>query len=140
MLEIKPQGAEKYLPGVVAKGARKLPRSMLPKKYRLADRQMFGEILSKGGRINGNFFLLTSLHTAGTEWPRVGVIISKKISKKAVVRNRIKRVVYDSVRKFLEEVSKENTLVFLAKKPVAEATSEEVSSDIDSIMIRFTKQ
>lgn len=113
---------------------------MLPKKYRLTDRQMFRKTLSKGNRINGNFFLLTSLYNVGTEEPRVGVVISKKISKKAVVRNRIKRVVYDSVRKFLEEVSKENTLVFLAKKPVAEATSEEVSNDIDNIMVRFISE
>lgn len=113
---------------------------MLPKKYRLADRQMFRKVLAVGSRVSGKFFLLAFVNGVNLDGPKIGVIISRKISKKAVVRNRIKRVVYDSVRKFLESIPKESVLVFLAKKLVAEATSKEVSNDVYGIMGKLTRQ
>lgn len=101
---------------------------------------MFRKTLSTGSRIGGKFFLLAFVTGASTEEPKIGTIISSKISKKAVVRNRIKRAVYDSVRKFLEEVPKESILVFLAKRLAAQATKEEINNDIYSIMVKFVKK
>ncbi len=112
---------------------------MLPKKYRLADRQMFRKALSNRVKTNGIFFMLASLVGEVSEEPKIGTIISGKISKKAVVRNRIRRILYDSARKFLGKIGKGSVLVFLAKKTVIQATNEEISSDIDNIITKLTK-
>jgi len=46
---------------------------------------------------------------------RFGFIISTKISKKAVVRNRIKRIIADAVRVSLSKIKKGLDVVFLIK-------------------------
>lgn len=140
MLEIKPQGAEKYLPGAVVRGARKLSRRMLPKKYRLADRRMFRRALARGARVEGKFFVLSVLAGLGREELKAGVIISAKISKKAVVRNKIRRILYDSVRAVLGKIPKRAALVFLAKKSAAGAKKEEITEDVEQILERVNIQ
>ena len=44
---------------------------------------------------------------------RVGVVVSKKVSKKAVERNRIRRRVYEAIRKNFEFVPKKKDYIFV---------------------------
>lgn len=47
------------------------------------------------------------------KFTRVGVVVSKKVSKKAVERNRIRRRVYEVIRKNFDLVPKEMDYVFV---------------------------
>lgn len=49
---------------------------------------------------------------------KVAVSVSKKVSKRAVVRNRIRRRTYSAIRKLLPNLS--NNLFLLIAKPRAE--------------------
>ncbi len=66
---------------------------------------------------------------------KVGVVVSKKVDKRAVVRNRIKRVILETVRL---NVKKEEglTLVFYAKSEAAgnEKLAEEVKNKLLEIV------
>lgn len=44
---------------------------------------------------------------------RIAVVVSKKIDKRAVVRNRIRRRVYEVLRKNFELVPKKNDYIFV---------------------------
>ncbi|MEK7461603.1 MAG: ribonuclease P protein component [Patescibacteria group bacterium] len=54
---------------------------------------------------------------------RVSVSVSKKISKKAVIRNKIRRRVYSVIREFLPKLS--NNLYLLTARPGAEKVKGE---------------
>ncbi|MEK7211579.1 MAG: ribonuclease P protein component [Patescibacteria group bacterium] len=69
---------------------------MLSRKYSLRAKD-FGRILKQGRIFNTPYFRLRSLPN---NFPniRVGIIISAKVSKKAVLRNRLKRQISEIFR------------------------------------------
>ena len=44
---------------------------------------------------------------------RIAVVVSKKVAKSAVERNRIRRRIYEALRKNLEYVPKKNDYIFV---------------------------
>lgn len=81
----------------------------LPKKHRLTHRRDFSAVYRQGTRFSSSHLVLrtlpiaasplqtrlNSLRPANTEvpapWTRLGVVVSQKVDKRAVVRNQIKR-------------------------------------------------
>jgi ribonuclease P protein component len=63
---------------------------MLKKKQRLS-RSEFGLVLKTGKRIHSEHF---SLMYRTAESSKYGLVVSKKIAKKATIRNRIRRQLY----------------------------------------------
>ena len=87
---------------------------MLAKKHRLP----IQSVLRKNGYSFKSRYFLFKIFSGKTRstrstssgqavFNRFGVIISKKVSKKAVDRNRLKRIVFDSVKKFTFSQSKD---------------------------------
>lgn len=69
---------------------------MLAKKYRLP----IQSVLNKSGRsFKGRCFLF-KVFPSKMDFNRFGVIISKKVAKRATERNRLKRIVFDCAKKF----------------------------------------
>lgn len=101
---------------------------MLPRENRLTNKNDFARVL-KPGRIIGGVFLGLATHKSDGGAPRVGFIVSNKISKKAVERNRIKRLMRRAVRLHLSGIEDGAHLVFLAKKRAAGAKSEEITHE-----------
>jgi len=67
---------------------------MLSKSKRIS-RKLFKPLLGSRKYFNSEHF---SLRVAPSEETRVAVSVSKKISKKAVVRNKVRRRVYSAMR------------------------------------------
>ena len=63
---------------------------MLAKKFRLTKQNDFNKILKTGRFISGRFIFLKTLKN-NFDFSRFTIVVSVKISKKAVVRNKIKR-------------------------------------------------
>ncbi|GAB4285743.1 MAG: hypothetical protein Kow0081_3680 [Candidatus Dojkabacteria bacterium] len=63
---------------------------MLPKKYRL-EKHRIPEVARKGKRTYFKSFEMRFLKNEKMENPKICVIVSKKVSKKATERNRLKR-------------------------------------------------
>ena len=68
---------------------------------------------------------------------RFTVIVSKKVSKLATERNRIKRIVYEVVRSHVEEfdLKYRGEVVFVLKKSTALATLAPIKKDIVALLI-----
>lgn len=62
--------------------------------------------------------------------PKFAFVVSKKISKSAVVRNRTKRVLQKAIEEILEKISKENKVVIYSKKELDFKQKEEVQESI----------
>ena len=66
---------------------------MLKKRSRLS-REAFGKAFKQSRRIKGDGFVLLVSPSPSSH---AAVVVSKKVAKRAVWRNRIRRVVYDAV-------------------------------------------
>ncbi|MFZ3301470.1 MAG: ribonuclease P protein component [Microgenomates group bacterium] len=65
-----------------------------------------------------------------------GFIVSTKISKKAVVRNRIKRVIAEVIRKRLGEIKRGLDVVFLIKPSAVKISKEELENETNEIITK----
>lgn len=65
-----------------------------------------------------------------------GFIISTKISKKAVVRNRIKRIIAEVIRKRLREIKRGLDVVFLIKPAAVKIDKEELEKEVNEIITK----
>lgn len=75
-------------------------------------RKDFKKVLKEGKKIKTGYLILKILPNNLAKI-RVGVLIGKKISKKATIRNKIKRRLKELVRQNLEKIEKGLDLVFI---------------------------
>lgn len=102
---------------------------MLKKINRISSRKEFLEIKNKGVMNYSPIFGWLSLKNDNDQ-KKFGFVISKKISKKAVERNKIKRRLAEMVRKYLDDFSKGTRIVFLAKKEILNKNIKEIEEEI----------
>lgn len=65
-----------------------------------------------------------------------GFIVSTKISKKAVIRNRIKRIIAEVVRKRLNEIKRGLDVVFLIKPSAVKISKEDLEKETNEIITK----
>jgi ribonuclease P protein component len=107
---------------------------VLKRENRIRLKKEFLEIKEKGIISYSPFFGFVFLKKNDV-LKKIGFIISKKISKKAVDRNKIKRRLAEIMRKKLDKVEIGSRIVFLAKKEILGKKIEELEKEV----IRFVK-
>src|SRR3989344_862732 len=78
---------------------------MLPKTNRLRKEKDFGKLFKKGKSFKEGFLILKIVKNDLKE-SRFGFIVSQKVSKKAVLRNKVKRRLRDIVRRNIKNIEK----------------------------------
>ena len=99
---------------------------MLKKKFRLSR-------VSKLGRaktINTPFFLIKYIES-GEIVSKFAFIISKRVDKKAVLRNKVKRFLSNAVIQSLSNLNKSYTVIFIAKKEILAVTQQELDALVE---------
>lgn len=89
---------------------------MLNKKYRFHSRGGVRYVYQKGKTIRSPKMSLVFVPN-GRGFTRVAVVVSKKVNKTAVGRNRIRRRIYEVLRKNFEDVPKKTDYVFVVFAP-----------------------
>ena len=87
---------------------------MLPFKNRLKKEKDFQQVFNKGRFINSDLISVRFLGNS-TDDTRVGFIVSKKVSKKAVLRNRVKRKLREVMRANMEKIKGGFDIIITAK-------------------------
>jgi ribonuclease P protein component len=82
-------------------------------------------------------FLLLAL-TNGGDQSRLGLVVGKKVLKRAVDRNRLKRLVRESFRRHL--FNRPVDIVFLARGGVSTALSEDFSEQLAAQWARLERR
>lgn len=119
---------------------------MLKKEFRLSKRKDFEEIKAKGKLKNGELFSVIYIKTLGsTDTPleeggqdkksslKVAIVVSKKISKKAVDRNLIRRKMYRIIGDNMEDFPKNFAGIFLVKKSILGKSEEEMKKCLKTL-------
>ena len=106
---------------------------MLPKENRLKKEKEF-EAVFKGGRtIKGKSVFLRYLIN-GTDKTKVGFVVSKKISKLAVIRNKAKRRMRDIVRLKKDGLKEGLSIVIVSLPSISKMTYKEIKEDLENLL------
>lgn len=71
---------------------------MITKQHRFHGHGSLRKVYQQGKTVRGQLMNLKTMPRQGSRPVRVAVVVSRKVSKLAVVRNRIRRRVYEQVR------------------------------------------
>lgn len=115
----------------------------LPKANRLKHRKAFKAVYQKGGHTGGKYFILRCLQDGlpkEGEQPlpptQIGVSISQKVSKKAVVRNRIKRQIRSIFRSLLPHLPQGWKIVVIVKPQAQGCKYEDFLRELKELLIK----
>lgn len=106
----------------------------LPRMARLRRAADFAALRQTRGRVRGRFFMLRyGANAAGTA--RLGMAVSRRVSLRAVERNRIKRLIRDSFRHRRARLPHMDILV-IAHRDAAGQPGDVLRADLDSLWSR----
>ncbi|MFH0856794.1 MAG: ribonuclease P protein component [bacterium] len=103
---------------------------MLPKQNRLTKNKEFENIFENGDsfftKILGIKYVKNEINIT-----RFGIIISNKVSKKAVVRNKIKRRLREILRLNFDQIKKGCDIAILARPGISNCEYDELEKNIE---------
>lgn len=106
---------------------------MLPQHERLRNREDFALLRKDGTRYSQRCLSLIVLKEH-SERRLAGYIVSKRISKKAVVRNRVKRRLRASFEKQMKHVKPGSILLFIARPNAATSEFSELDKQVNHLL------
>lgn len=113
---------------------------MLPKQYRLKNRFAFKATYKvKNSFHKGGITLFVGIEKKEDTPTKVGFVVSKKTHKRAVKRNRLKRLMRESYRLLLKENNLGNTqkylsLIFIGTEKALDKNFKEIDEAIKKLI------
>ncbi len=100
----------------------------------------FSRCMRSGRRINGNYYRICVRFPTDESRPcraRIGFAISRKVDKRAVIRNRLKRVARNVFRQ--QQSLLPGDYIIMAKSEAATADGEALRSDLSRLLQRLSR-
>jgi ribonuclease P protein component len=108
---------------------------MFGRRHRFHGRNSLQRVYAQGSQARGQLISLKYRQGPPQKPYRVAVVVSKKVSKSAVVRNRIRRRIYAQVRQAEELIKPGADLVFTAYgEQLAEIDPAKLKSNINDLL------
>lgn len=90
---------------------------MLPQEFRLKSNRDIEKVFKSGKTVRSSFlFLKFAPNSSGSQQSKIAFSIGLRYSKKAVKRNRAKRVLREAAKNFLKDIKPGYNLVFFLDK------------------------
>lgn len=103
---------------------------MLASRFRLPG-YLIPEVKAKGRFYRFPAFSLIVLEDKKQKVSKFAVILSVKFDKRAVVRNKVKRNLLDSVRLLIPEIKPGHLVIFLPRKMLIEKKFEAIHKEVE---------
>jgi len=108
---------------------------MLPRINRIKKKKDFETIFKNSKGFKNNLFILRiSKNNLGLN--RFGFVVSKKISKKAIIRNRIKRRMSEAIKGEAQKIKTGTDLVLIASPGIDKKDFSEIKETISNALLR----
>ncbi|MCK4891176.1 MAG: ribonuclease P protein component [Candidatus Pacebacteria bacterium] len=108
---------------------------MLKKEFRLRKQKDFENVFNKGVYFSEKFLVL-KISENSLSFSRFGFIVSKKVSKRAVDRNRVKRLMSESIRLSQKKIKSGFDVVFITRGGIIDKSFEEVKGSVEKLLKR----
>lgn len=108
---------------------------MLSRENRLTKDKDF-ELVFKNGKFIAEDFLSCKFVKNNLLVSRLGFLVGKKISKKAVERNKVKRRLRAAVRNFLTKINPGFDIVIMAQPSIKEKTFQEIELTLKKLLLK----
>jgi len=139
--EVLPSAAGKYLVSAAGKEGKESPfksENVLPKRFRLTKSE-FNAVRRRGQLLSARLLAILILRQPYSLLPtpyspKAGLIVSRRLSPKAVVRNRLKRRLRAALQRILPEIPANIHLVVLPNHRSLDASVEELESELRSLL------
>jgi len=106
---------------------------MLPREHRLTDKRDFQRIFHHGQSFANRYLVMYYLKNRSNETFRVGFSVSKKVGK-AVVRNRVKRLLREAFRLEKDRIEEPIDFVVIARPSAAELDFEKIQQNVQHLL------
>ncbi|HSW85261.1 MAG TPA: ribonuclease P protein component [Candidatus Saccharimonadales bacterium] len=114
---------------------------MLSVRHRFHGRGSLNSVYRRGESIRGTLVGLKFMRRQAGRPYRVAVVVSRKVSKSAVVRNRIRRRIYEIIRRADPEILASTDLIFTVfDVRVAELPADELQESIISLVQKASQR
>ena len=110
----------------------KSTRMALNKQNRLKKKKDFEEVFKRGKAVKSSFLFAKYIRN-DLGLPRVAFVVSAKVSKKAVDRNRIRRSLSEAFRLKLNEVSSID-LILICDRKILNALRDDIVEDVENVI------
>ena len=98
----------------------------LPKQYRLTRKKEFEQVYDSGKTVRNSFLFIKFFKDSSLEGSKFGIVVSAKVSKKATVRNKIRRQISEAIKPHLKQVSKNVNVVIVTNSKIVDKTFTEI--------------
>ncbi len=110
---------------------------MISSIFRFHGHNSLRYVYANGKAVRSNMFTIKWTKNSHRKNARVSVVVSKKIFKKAVSRNRIRRRVYEYVRTNLEKLNDNyDIVVIVTSQDPKTVESAELFKELDQLFIK----
>jgi ribonuclease P protein component len=106
---------------------------VLPKNNRLKKNEDIQRVFQKGKRCKEDFLILKKLSNDLNQ-VRFAFVVSRKLSKKASLRNKVKRNLRESVKKRLNKIQTKTDVVVIALPGLEKKSFLEIEESIDKLL------
>ncbi len=101
----------------------------LPRRYSMNQRAEFLRVRQEGQSRAGRFVIVATLAEEKLSHPKLAFVTSKRVSKKACERNRVRRLLREVIIKHGDDFQWPRYIVTIARTSAVEATFEELEKD-----------
>ena len=108
---------------------------MLPTINRLRKKKDFAKVYQRGYSYS-SLLLWLKLLPNDLSYNRVGIVVSTKVSKKAVERNRIKRRLRALIKDYLSSIKPGYDIIITARVRIIDKSFQEIDQDLKSLLQR----
>ena len=109
---------------------------MLPNQNRLKRREDFAKVYAKGDRYRGTYLNLRVIFDIDAPLTRIGIVVSKKVSKLAVTRNRFKRQLRAIFRQLLSQLNDGLQIVVTVIAVQSKPSYQEIWDDLKNLLAK----
>lgn len=110
----------------------------LPKQYRLTKTKEFSKVYQQGRQASTKHLVVKALAIAelsATDCSRFGITISQKVSKRAVVRNRLKRQIRAAVQTLVPQIKSGYWIVIVVRSAAVECDYWQFLQELEQLFI-----
>ena len=108
---------------------------MLPKINRIKKKKDFESIFKNSRSFKNNLFIL-KIKENNLGLNRVGFVVSQKISKRAVIRNKVRRRLSEIIKKEINNIPLGTDLVFITLAGIDKKEFSEIKEAVNNILIK----